>query len=203
MRNQQQEKRDRIVYLAELYFKNGRNIKKTLELSTLNPNIVLRTLQKYAKTDLWQETISKLEAEASDQVALDNEELDNTPVEVEDIQPLTSSEPEARVVLTGVAAVTIQQAAECFNKHILARKKALDAEIVASNKLLSSILSLSDILPAKKEEISQMSVEEITKFIRSLVASYSSIKKSIHQETENMYALQDLQKLFQENNLIK
>ena len=203
MRNPQQEKNDRIVYLAELYYKNGRNIKKTLELSTLNPNIVLRTLQKYAKTDLWQETISKLEAENSDEVALDNEELDNTPIEVEDTQLSPQSEPEARVVLTGVAAVTIQQAAECFNKHILARKKALDAEIVASNKLLSSILSLSDILPAKKEEISQMSVEEITKFIRSLVASYSSIKKSIHQETENMYALQDLQKLFQENNLIK
>ena len=203
MRNQQQEKNDRIVYLAELYYKNGRNIKKTLELSTLNPNIVLRTLQKYAKTDLWQKTISKLEAENSDLVASDNEELDNTPIEVEDTQLSPQSEPEARVVLTGVAAVTIQQAAECFNKHILARKKALDAEIVASNKLLSSILSLSDILPAKKEEISQMSVEEITKFIRSLVASYSSIKKSIHQETENMYALQDLQKLFQENNLIK
>lgn len=203
MRNQQQEKKDRIIYLAKLYYKNGRNIKKTLELSTLNPNIVLRTLQKYAKTDLWQETISKLEAENNDEVALDNEELDTTPIEVEDTQLSPQSEPEARVVLTGVAAVTIQQAAECFNKHILARKKALDAEIVASNKLLSSILSLSDILPAKKEEISQMSVEEITKFIRSLVASYSSIKKSIHQETENMYALQDLQKLFQENNLIK
>lgn len=203
MRNQQQEKKDRIIYLAKLYYKNGRNIKKTLELSTLNPNIVLRTLQKYAKTDLWQETISKLEAKNSDEVALDNEELDTTPIEVEDTQLSPQSEPEARVVLTGVAAVTIQQAAECFNKHILARKKALDAEIVASNKLLSSILSLSDILPAKKEEISQMSVEEITKFIRSLVASYSSIKKSIHQETENMYALQDLQKLFQENNLIK
>lgn len=203
MRNQQQEKKDRIIYLAKLYYKNGRNIKKTLELSTLNPNIVLRTLQKYAKTDLWQETISKLEAENSGEVALDNEELDNSPIEVEGTQLSPQSEPEARVVLTGVAAVTIQQAAECFNKHILARKKALDAEIVASNKLLSSILSLSDILPAKKEEISQMSVEEITKFIRSLVASYSSIKKSIHQETENMYALQDLQKLFQENNLIK
>ena len=203
MRKPQQEKNDRIVYLAELYYKNGRNIKKTLELSTLSPNIVLRTLQKYAKTDLWHETISKLEAEASNEVALDNEELDNTSVEAEETQSLTQPEPEARVVLTGVAAVTIQQAAECFNKHILARKKALDAEIVASNKLLSSILSLSDILPAKKEEISQMSVEEITKFIRSLVASYSSIKKSIHQETENMYALQDLQKLFEENNLIK
>lgn len=203
MRNPQQEKKDRIIYLAKLYYKNGRNIKKTLELSTLNPNIVLRTLQKYAKTDLWQETISKLESENNDEVALDNEKLDNTPIEVEDTQLSPQSEPEARVVLTGVAAVTIQQAAECFNKHILARKKALDAEIVASNKLLSSILSLSDILPAKKEEISQMSVEEITKFIRSLVASYSSIKKSIHQETENMYALQDLQKLFQENNLIK
>ena len=203
MRKPQQEKEDRIIYLAELYYKNGMNIKKTLELSTLSPNIVLRTLQKYAKTDLWQETISKLEAENSDEIALDNEELDNTPIEVEETQLSPQSEPEARVVLTGVAAVTIQQAAECFNKHILARKKALDAEIVASNKLLSSILSLSDILPAKKEEISQMSVEEITKFIRSLVASYSSIKKSIHQETENMYALQDLQKLFEENNLIK
>ena len=203
MRKPQQEKEDRIIYLAKLYYKNGRNIKKTLELSTLSPNIVLRTLQKYAKTDLWHEPISRLEAENSDEIALDNEELDNTPIEVEETQLSPQSEPEARVVLTGVAAVTIQQAAECFNKHILARKKALDAEIVASNKLLSSILSLSDILPAKKEEISQMSVEEITKFIRSLVASYSSIKKSIHQETENMYALQDLQKLFEENNLIK
>ena len=203
MRKPQQEKEDRIIYLAELYYKNGRNIKKTLELSTLSPNIVLRTLQKYAKTDLWQETISKLEAENSDEIALDNEKLDNTPVEVEKTQPLTQPEPEARVVLTGVAAVTIQQAAECFNKHILARKKALDAEMVASNKLLSSILSLSDILPAKKEEISQMSVEEITKFIRSLVASYSSIKKSIHQETELVHNFLDLQKIFAENNLIQ
>ena len=47
MRKSQQEKKDRIIYLAELYYKNGKNIKKTLELSTLNPNIVLRTLQKY------------------------------------------------------------------------------------------------------------------------------------------------------------
>ena len=131
MRKPQQEKEDRIIYLAELYYKNGRNIKKTLELSTLSPNIVLRTLQKYAKTDLWQETISKLEAENSDQVALGNEELDNTPIEVEETQLSPQSEPEARVVLTGVAAVTIQEAAEYFSKHITARKKALDAEIVA------------------------------------------------------------------------
>ena len=203
MRNQQQEKKDRIIYLAKLYYKNGRNIKKTLELSTLNPNIVLRTLQKYAKTDLWRETISKLEAENSNEVALDNEELDTTPIEVEDTQLSPQSEPEARVVLTGVAAVTIQEAAEYFSKHITARKKALDAEIIASNKLLSAILSLSDSLPAKKDEINQMPVEETTKFIRSLVASYSSIKKSIHQETELVHNFLDLQKIFAENNLIQ
>ena len=105
--------------------------------------------------------------------------------------------------MTGVAAVTIQEAAEYFSKHITARKKALDAEIVASNKLLSAILSLSDSLPAKKDEINQMTVEETTKFIRSLVASYSSIKKSIHQETELVHNFLDLQKIFAENNLIQ
>lgn len=203
MRKSQQEKKDRIIYLAELYYKNGKNIKKTLELSTLNPNIVLRTLQKYAKTDLWQKTISKLEAKPSDQEALDNEKLDNTPIEIKETQQPLQSEPEARVVLTGVAAVTIQQAAEYFNKHILARKKALDAEIVASNKLLSSILILSDILAAKKEEISQVSVGEITKLIRSLTGSYDTVKKSINDDTNGLYGLQDLQKLFKENNLIK
>ena len=199
MKLSREQTNQRIVHIAKVYFRVGKNNARTIEECGFNPKLNINTLCRYKNTLLWKTTIKELEKEEILKNDISNEKLDeNIKIETDGIH------------LTGVPAIETKQVAEFFGNYIDRSKKKLNYEEIAAFNLLSSIVTISGILQksienkkSNESDINNLKVEdELSRILQRCIASYGNINEYISQKTEYLYDLKELQDLFKNNNLI-
>lgn len=199
MKLSREQTNQRIVHIAKVYFRVGKNNARTIEECGFTPKLNINTLCRYKNTLLWKTTIKELEKEEILKNDISGDELDkNIKIETDGIH------------LTGVPAIETKQVAEFFGNYIDRSKKKLNYEEIAAFNLLSSIVTISGILQksienkkSNESDINNLKVEdELSRILQRCIASYGNINEYISQKTEYLYDLKELQDLFKNNNLI-
>lgn len=177
-----------IINTAQIFYKNKGDIKATLKEAVIKKP----TYYSYKRTPEWEQELRRLEEEENASKNIGSKQNNRS---YEAIQTPN------QIVLSGVAALTVVEAAEYFKAFMVASRRKLEAESVISAKLLKYIGNLLEEII--KDSVSDVSIDKKSRLLQQMNSIYLNMDKSVDKKIEILFEFHNMQKLFEENNLIQ